>query len=398
MNNRLRNRIISAVFVIGIASAGIFTGLNGGLIPDSSPAKSIVDLPEHLDTSINEKVPGRYTLVNVNGLFQKLAERRMVEDAEADVYRMKNGQLIYGMDSLEASIPAYADNTASFCKALKEHDIPLLYVQLPYKIENGAIQMPAGTTEYANSDANLLVSELNNRGVNTLDLRDYSDEAISFVQKLDPDCREYSSLFYNTDQHWTNETALWAASKITEIIKNPATIKADSTTMSPDNFEMSRREDSFLGSFGKKTGAWYGGMDDYDLVLPKFDTNMTFTIKSHEGDDVRSGSFEESMLDMTNLNGNPFEVNTYETYTGGNYAYTITENHKSKGPRVLLIRDSFSCAMMPFLALECSEVTAIDLRYLASMTALDFALEDDYDAVVIAYNPSMFGENTFKFK
>ena len=36
---------------------------------------------------------------------------------------------------------------------------------------------------------------------------------------------------------------------------------------------------------------------------------------------------------------------------------------KLMGPRVVLLRDSFACALTPFLALSCSELTTIDLRY-----------------------------------
>lgn len=403
----MRNRIIALLFTVGITGAGIMTCIGGGLDgqpatpseePEQSTQASVFDMPDSIDSTIDESVPGRYSLINVNGLFQKSMGRRRIEDSEADVYRMKNGQLIYGIDNMEDSIPLLADNTAEFCNALRANDIPLLYVQLPFKIQNGTNSMPSGTTEYANSNANKLVAELEDRGVMVMDLRDDTDDAIEYVSQLDSECASYEDLFYNTDQHWTNETALWAASRITNTIKNPKLIDNSATVTNPTNFDVERYENKFLGSFGKKTGAWYGGMDNYDLVKPVYDTDFTFTIKSRDGDIVREGSWEESMLDKSNMEGNPFEVNTYETYTGGNFAYTIAENHKSHGPRLLLIRDSFSCAMMPYLALECSELTAIDLRYLKSMTALDFALQGDYDAVVIAYNPSMFGENTFQFQ
>ena len=34
-----------------------------------------------------------------------------------------------------------------------------------------------------------------------------------------------------------------------------------------------------------------------------------------------------------------------------------------EGKRILLLRDSYACALTPFLALSCSELTTIDLRY-----------------------------------
>ena len=50
----------------------------------------------------------------------------------------------------------------------------------------------------------------------------------------------------------------------------------------------------------------------------------------------------------------------------------------------MLLPESFSCAMTPFLALSCSELTTIDLRYFQG--DLTETLEEiDPDLVVILY-------------
>ena len=50
-------------------------------------------------------------------------------------------------------------------------------------------------------------------------------------------------------------------------------------------------------------------------------------------------------------------------YSGGDYGMATMTNHNNPdGPKVVLLRESFSCALAPFLALSCSELTTIDLR------------------------------------
>lgn len=388
----MRNRITAALFIVSIFAGGIFT-LPGILNTEIPSGTSPEALPSLIDTAADESVVGRYALIDLNGLFQRVIGKKSVDDSEADVYRMRNGQLIYGADYIsDQAIERYACSVADFAKALD--DTPTLFVQLPYKIENGSVMMPRGTDEWANSNANRLRERLLSYNIDTLDLRTESGDAIRFVSQMTDSCNEYSDLFYNTDQHWTNEAALWGAGRVLD------KLGCSTGRLSASRFTVNCLSNSFLGSFGKKTGRLYAGTDDYDLVLPAYDTDFDFTIKSVSGDIRRSGSFEDSLLDKRNLTGSLFETNTYETYTGGNYALTVSVNrsdYAKDSPRILLIRDSFSCAMMPFLSLGAKEVTAIDTRYLKSMTALDIAEAGDFDAVVIAYNPSMFGDETFSF-
>ena len=69
--------------------------------------------------------------------------------------------------------------------------------------------------------------------------------------------------------------------------------------------------------------------------------------------------FPERVAQQDWFNGNPY---TY--YAGGDYPIATITNHKNPdGPRVVLLRDSFACALTPFLALSCGELITIDLRY-----------------------------------
>jgi hypothetical protein len=49
-------------------------------------------------------------------------------------------------------------------------------------------------------------------------------------------------------------------------------------------------------------------------------------------------------------------INELDDVSPGGYRWT-------QAVLVVLLRDSFACALTPFLALSCSELTTIDLRY-----------------------------------
>ena len=140
-------------------------------------------------------------------------------------------------------------------------------------------------------------------------------------------------------------------------------LAADPALTDPANWDTRVLEHFFLGSQGKRVGSLYAGADDITLYTPKFDSELTYSCPAYGF--TRIGPFETSVCFPERVarqdwfNGNPY---TY--YAGGDYPIATITNHKNPdGPRVVLLRDSFACALTPFLALSCSELTTIDLRY-----------------------------------
>ena len=75
----------------------------------------------------------------------------------------------------------------------------------------------------------------------------------------------------------------------------------------------------------------------------------------------------------------------------------ITNNMAPNDKRILLIRDSFSCTLAPFLALDAKEITTIDLRHFTECSIEDYIKNGNFDLVIVAYNPSAFTEQQFDF-
>ena len=250
---------------------------------------------------------------------------------------------------------ALAENaaaTAAFAQSLEALGIPYLYVNAPQKLQRGEALLPTGVEEYGNESADAFLEELERQGTDYVDLRPLFEEN-----------GIYSNWFFRTDHHWKPEAAFFAWQALTDELEGRYGLAADPALTDPANWDTRVLEHFFLGSQGKRVGSLYAGADDITLYTPKFDTELTYSCPAYGF--TRTGPFEtsvcfpERVAQQDWFNGNPY---TY--YAGGDYPIATITNHKNPdGPRVVLLRDSFACALTPFLALSCSELTTIDLRY-----------------------------------
>ena len=80
----------------------------------------------------------------------------------------------------------------------------------------------------------------------------------------------------------------------------------------------------------------------------------------------------------------------YSSFLGGNQPLCVLENPAiTDGSKLLLIRDSYSDSLAPFLAQRFSEVHLVDLRYYHTSVA-DYMAEQGIDTAVVLYSVSNF--------
>ena len=66
---------------------------------------------------------------------------------------------------------------------------------------------------------------------------------------------------------------------------------------------------------------------------------------------------------MNNLVKNHYRINSYATYSGGDFYLQIMRNNLNpNGKKVLLLRDSYAYVVAPFLALQTGEIHVCDMR------------------------------------
>lgn len=350
-------------------------------------------LLEGAESAVNSDLDRDHLFIQLYGGVQNISGRRVIQDMVAGntVAKLSTGALNFvnlgaAAQPDQAAVDARAEATAEFAGALEELGVPYLYVAAPQKIQRGGDTLPKGLEENGNATCDAYLEGLDRLGVDYIDLRPlFESNGI------------YSNWFFYTDHHWKPEAAFFAWQYLAGELDVRYGIETPSILTDPNNWQTTVLEDFFLGSQGKRVGSLYAGVDDFTIYTPKFDTNLTYV--NSDGSFNRSGPFEQSVCfpervaEKDWFNGNPY---TY--YSGGDYGMATMINHNNPdGPKVVLLRESFSCTMAPFLSLSCSELTTIDLRHFTG-DLMETMEELEPDLVLTLYTASTAGlDNMFEF-
>lgn len=353
------------------------------------------------EAAITAGLESNTNLIDIFGGYQRLIGRTAVEDSESNysVMRLSGTDSVTFVSQPDPSVAA--SNAAAMVRLknlLDEKGIALLYAQAPSKIgpEDEKL-LPYGVSDGSNAAADALLTELEAGGVDTLDLRQTLKEAGG----------RWQDWFYKTDHHWTPQAAFVAFQDIAEKLGDyyqtlPAgtsvkrqRIAIDERYLDGENYTVTTLKNYFLGSQGKRVGTRYAEPEDFDLITPDFATLLHYTYYSEN----RYGSAEETVLFPERVEEKDyFGGNPYTYYSGGDYpSARITNYYNPDGPKVLVLRDSFACAITPYLAYACSEVATVDLRYYTGYleSYIDWVQPD---AVIVLYSPSSLSNtNSFRF-
>ena len=342
------------------------------------------------ESVINDSIPGRLSLIDWNGLAQRLLQKRMIPEPNENntVYKMDNGQLTYTYPDIGVRIAH--KNFTVLNKYLKSIGTKLLYVQAPYKVNQEDNELPYGLEDYPNKNADKLLEGLRKLEIDFIDFREVFSN--NFL--------DYQSLFYNTDHHWTTETAFFAYQYILDYMEQNYGFQYNKQTYNGSNYNQVALKQSFIGSLANRVGKWYAGIDDFTFIYPKFKTKLTYMKYDANASLylVRNGTFEESVFYPERMN-NPDTPLAYRDncYLGGNPDLGRIINHKVHKGKILFVQDSFGKPIASFMALNFHEVDIIDLRYFTESYLIDFIKDETipYDYVVILYNPSALKRSTY---
>lgn len=385
---KLADRLTALLLAAVILVFGGGTALKvKGPVLDIVRNESVSEMPAAIEASLTEKFKSRNNWINLNGLVQRLIGVTVIRDAgDIDVFKMSNGQLTYEYPDCDMGYAA--EEVTGLSRFCEEKGIEFAYVQLPCKAYDDKL-MPPGTHTYGYADSDELIAAIKENGVEVLDLR----------EEIEREGFDIPELFFRTDHHWKPSTALWAASVIAGRLSETVDgYDYDSAKYDPDNYKTKLYEDWFLGSLGRRVGSLYGGVDDFEVITPRFDTDFHLYTESQAADGKqknKDGSFKKALMKLSYVKKKDYFSNlTYFTYMGNEYRLaTVTNRLADNDKRILMLRDSFSCTLLPYLSLSAGEITAIDMRYHKKLKIKEYIENNDFDAVIIAYNPSMFRED-----
>ena len=105
---------------------------------------------------------------------------------------------------------------------------------------------------------------------------------------------------------------------------------------------------------------------------------------------VNEGKKTDSIIDLSYLD----RKDKYAAFFGGNFAQIRIRTGHSGG-KVLVLKDSYANAAMPFLMQQYSEITMIDLRYyhMQEKTVAELCEEQGAERVIMLYNLDFLNED-----
>ncbi len=314
--------------------------------------QGVMNAKAAVDKVSTEQLSYHDAMMDIDSLKNNLLGTRVAFKEDTTVVKADSGSLINNDRTIAASeYTGVIERVKALEAVAEENGAAFLYCAAPGKelFEKAPVNMGNGHPENFRS----FVACLRSAQVPTLD----------FSEMLTESGLPASELYYYTDHHWTVRAGFMAAAAVCDELSARYGFECDRSCSDIGNFNVTNYPNWLLGSKGKKVGTFFTwhGADDFELITPKFETS--FIEEQPMKGEKREGSFEESLLFMENMRKDLYGANAYATYSGGDFRIQIMKNKlKPDGAKVLLIRDSFSCVVAPFLALQTGELHVCDVR------------------------------------
>lgn len=312
--------------------------------------QSVFDFKDNVEEVSNKMLSYHDFMMDANSVKDNLLGTRVVDKEETLVVKADSGMLLGNIEEnfSDEEISAIVSGISERKDQSEKSGAKYIYCSVPDKNFYGGI--PENVVSYNLSNNKRLLDRLSKESVAYIDFADEMKD------------RSVSDIFFYTDHHWKPDSGLKATEIILDKLKSNYGFEFNSDYTDINNYTVTTYKNHFLGSYGKKVGSyftWYG-LDDFDLIIPKFETKMT---EAHQNEPERTGKFEDTVLFLDHMEKDPYIANAYSTYSGGDFRLQIMKNELNPtGIKILLIRNSFSCVVAPFLALQASELHIVDDR------------------------------------
>ena len=179
-------------------------------------------------------------------------------------------------------------------------------------------------------------------------------------------------LYYRTDHHWTSLGAFYGANAILEAM--------GLKPLELDSYQKTTVTDQFYGTSFSTSGVRWLPPDSIDTYVPGDGVKVT---SYFNGAPEEGSLYVDSKLEVKDK---------YSYFLGGNQALCVIETEHTDAPSVLVVRDSYTDSLAPFLTERFSKIHLFDLRY--NLTSIQSYVEEhDIDTVIVLYSFSNFASD-----
>ena len=298
---------------------------------------------------VNDQFPLRDGWIGLKAWSERLAGKQ----ENNEIYFAKDQTLISrvedpDMDQLAADM-SYLDTLAGTA------GVPVYFGIIPTAAAVWADKLPANAPT---ADELSIIDQLYfSTGANTIDM------ASPLLQHKEED------IYYRTDHHWTSLGAYYGANAILEAL--------GMEPLDLNDYQKTTVTEDFYGTLYSSSGVRWLPPDSIDTYV------------SGEG-------ITNTYYDNGKLTDGPLYVDSYLSvkdkysyFLGGVQGLRVLRTQNTDAPKILMVRDSYTDSLAPFLTERFSEIHLFDLRY-NNISLKSYIEENDIDTVVVLYSFSNF--------
>jgi len=367
----LENKITVGVFVILLFSLSIGNLLCGDRIFSATENRYLTNKPsvavsavlsgtyaEKLEAYINDQFVWRDAWISL----KTKAQIALLHKDINGVYLAKDGYLIQRVSEQDLNRDQIEENIEAINMFFAKTSLPKNNLSLMIVPTSGLI-LSEKLPPYAQMfDQNEMIDSIKQSVPNCLfvDLR----------QQLLDKKGEY--IYYKTDHHWTTRGAFAAYLSWCETVGIP----------SPEaNYSIEEVTDSFRGSLYSKV--LYNGVPYDSISIFRYQSPHRFLVE-YEGGKSQSDSFYQRERLQ--------EKDKYAVFFGGNHAELKITSDNKNNKRLLVIKDSFANAFVPFAAGQFESTHMLDLRYFHG-NVYDYITDNDITDILVLYSTLNFASD-----
>ena len=173
-------------------------------------------------------------------------------------------------------------------------------------------------------------------------------------------------IYYRTDHHWTSLGAYYGYTALMDAMGLSAEALGEKTVAADD----------FHGTLYSTSGVHWLAPDTIDRYVPADGVTVENGLTGEMG-----GLYADSYLG---------EKDKYSSFMGGNNPlYIVRSEDAATDLKIVVVRDSYTDSLAPFLSRTFSEVHLLDLRYYKTSVA-QYAAQCEADAIFICYSVENF--------
>jgi len=310
------------------------------------------EFTEGVASFYSDRFPARNTFVGIKAYFEKL----MLRAENNGVIEGKDGYLIDRLEYTESEYKTFENNLKAiekFKAELQKDEFDVATVILPRSVDVMSSKLPA---LYSHDRSNVAWDKAS----------EMIPDALTVTEKLKALADKGEYVWYKTDHHYTTLGAYYTYVALAETLGyEPYPI---------EYFTMETVSTEFFGTTYSSSGMKWAQSDTVTLFRFEGDENYTVSYPDSSENAIK-GFYARNYFDTKDK---------YSAFLGGNRARTrVSLDDGAERPTLLLIKDSFSHSLAPFLSLHF-DLELVDLRYY-SKSVIDLIYEIDPDKTIVIY-------------